>query len=188
MRLAILTVLFLASACAPRHSADPAPAPTGRAVTVALGDDALTFRVSDAWVPLPQAPGEGDFTVLQHVRRGDTVIAVAVEPADPGSTVQDRTGRWAVRLLSNRTLYVPDVILAKPTFASEEESSFSYGGAASTGVRMVSFCRIRLVGAGISDYWVAAFSSSPADMQAEAFQGIEEIVKNLRLKRITPPQ
>lgn len=187
MRLAILTVLFLASACAPRHSSDPAPAPTGRAVTVALGDDALTFRLSVDWVPLPRAPGEGDFTVLQHVRRGDAVIAVAVEPADPGSTVQDRTGRWAVRLLSNRTLYVPDVVLAKPTFASDEESSFSYGGASSKGIRMVSLCRIRLVGAGISDYWVAAFSSSPEDMQEETSQEVEEIVSSLQLKRAVPP-
>jgi hypothetical protein len=141
----------------------------------------VSFAVGGGWKYLSQT----DSNAVVILRRGPdgSAIGVYFQSAIPGSTIEEATVRWMTLMLTEPTVFeVTDV--PTPIVASEEEASFMLYGLDGKS-KMVSKCRIKLLGDARSDYWALVFSVSPDDLQLEAFAEVDGIADSLKLE---PPQ
>jgi hypothetical protein len=182
--IACICALAVAACASTPKPAVRADRPVMRVIVAKYDERPITFTVAGAWAPLPAEKGTSNIIVLQNLDQGDSAIAVSYAAADPGSTIEGEVARVAMMLLSGPKLYaVTDV--AKPTFLSEEDGSFTFTGE-DKGVPMATKCRVKLVSGHGESYWVSIFSVSPIAAHEAAFKEVDRIAESLKVHAPSP--
>lgn len=151
----MLAFVLAATACgAPKRAA----VPVSEAPTFHLDiDDAHAEFDAPGWSLLPGRKTT-DRVVLVRPGQRELAIAVWIEVADPGETVEEVVVHWAKLLLSIPAAYVPTGSDSAAR-VSDEEAMFTVRGVDERGRKMSSICRIKLISGHGEAVWAIIYTA-----------------------------
>jgi hypothetical protein len=123
-----------------------------------------------------------DQIVLHHGEHNGLGMAVWIDEANPGSTVEATNTQFGMMLLTAPLLFkIAEV--SDPEYTSDEEAIFLIRGVDwRKGTKMVALCRVRIVSGHGKAYWVKMISFGPEERLSELSLGAYRILQSLHIE------
>lgn len=125
---------------------------------------------------------QADQIVLHDSDHAGLGLAVWIDDADPGATIEAASGQFGMMLMSAPLLFRIEEV-SDPKIVSDEESIFVMRGTDwKRGMKMVALCRVKIASGHGAAYWVKLLAFGPEERLSSLNLGLYRVLQSLRIE------
>lgn len=180
MRIFSLAVLFFLLSCGASAKSPERAESALQDVRLGTKSPYVVFDAS-GWHAEP-GNTQADQVVLHDGEHTGFGMAVWIDDADPGETIEGANGQFGMMLMSAPLLFKIEEV-SDPKIISDEESIFLIRGTDwKRGTKMIALCRVKIASGHGAAYWVKVLAFGPEERLSKLNLGVYRVLQSLRVE------